>query len=132
MRTTYLKMNFTVEEQNNTNLTEKSKVGFHFTPNIPLEVTFWVIFVVGLAGNVFLLSVNIWRRSSKQAATQFFMASLAVSDTGLMLGTAWVKATLSYDPSFKYGTLMCKITNLWSSLAADSSVVILSVIGVDR
>ena len=103
-----------------------------YPSDVPLAIFLWIIFIVGVTGNVFLVAINIWRRSSKQAATQFFMTSLAVSDLGLLFWATWINAVLAISPSFSFGRIVCKITNLWTSLAADSSIMILSVIGIDR
>ena len=101
-------------------------------PNYALAIIYWTMFVVGVSGNLLLIYVNAWRRSSKQAATQIFMVSLFVSDLGLLLGATWLTGATSLNPSFYIGRALCKINNLWSILAADGSVIILSIIGLDR
>ena len=117
---------------NKSNRSGTANFGAPFQPNHGLAVIFWIIFVVGLVGNLFLLSVNFWRRRSNQTATEMFMVSLSIFDIGLILGSTWINAMVSVNPSFDLGRVMCKICNLWSGLAADGSVVTLSVIGVDR
>ena len=100
--------------------------------NYPLSVFYWTIFVVGLTGNVLLISINIWRRSSKQLTTQLFMISLAVSDLGLLLGNTWIQAYTSASSNFIFGSFMCKFTKLWAFAASCSSALTLAIIGIDR
>ena len=105
-----------------------------FTSSLATAVVYWIIFIVGISGNVFLLYVNVLRRGKKkhQSATQLFMISLAASDLGLLLGSTWSNATLALQPNFTYGQVVCKIRSFWSSLSADGSILILTIIAVDR
>ena len=101
-------------------------------PNYILAGLYWFIFASGIVGNLIFISVNMWRNSSKQAATQYFLVSLSMSDLGLLLGPTWIAALASANPAFYIGRVFCKLNNLWSMMVADGSVVILSVIAIDR
>ena len=100
--------------------------------NYPVAVIYCIIFAVGTSGNLFLLLVNIFRRSRKQSATQIFIISLSISDLGLLLGVTWIRAYSALNSSWIFGVVICKVTNLWAFIACGSSVWILSVIGIDR
>ena len=101
-------------------------------PNYIIAGLYWSIFASGIIGNLIFISVNMWRNSSKQAATQYFLVSLSMSDLGLLLGPTWIAAVTSVNPTFYIGRVFCKLNNLWSMMVADASVVILSVIAIDR
>ena len=96
--------------------------------NTVVAAIYWIIFVVGVSGNMLLLCV----RSPNQAATQMFVISLAASDLGLLLGTTWINAYMSLSQNFIFGKVMCKLSQMWAFVAGSCSALILSVIGIDR
>ena len=107
---------------------------FHFTltPNYFMAVIHSVTFIVGVAGNLLLIIINAWQKSSKQVATQLFITSLAVSDLGLLFAKTWISAFVSVDANFRFGRFMCKISNFWTQFAANASITSLSAVSVDR
>jgi len=97
-------------------------------------VLYWMIFVVGVAGNLLVLSVVVWKllKSPQHQAMTIFVGSLAVSDLGLLLWVTWINALLSVNPLWMFGKLTCKMYVLWRSLTADCSITTLMFISVDR
>lgn len=97
---------------------------------------FWTIFVIGVIGNLLVIAVGVigHRRGKKgqTLVTRMFICCLAISDLGLMLTTTWSNAMLAIVPTYSYGSFFCKLTSLWTSVSAKSSVTMLSVIAVDR
>jgi len=92
----------------------------------------WVLFVVGTVGNVIVLAVLLWRRSRSQVGTQLCVGSLAVSDLGYMLGTAWVKAYDELQETWPFGVIPCKLQFMWQWLTLNSSIWTLAAISIDR
>jgi len=95
---------------------------------------YWMIFVVGVPGNLLVLSVVVWKlvKSPQHQAMTIFVGSLAVSDLGLLLWVTWVQALLSVNPQWVLGKIACKMYVLWRSLTADCSIATLMFISVDR
>ena len=102
------------------------------TANYTVATFYWILFIIGVSGNLLLIVVNIWRRSSKQLATQHFLISLTASDLGLLLGNTWIQASVSARPTFIFGRVMCKLSQFWVFTSSTSSIVILTIIGIDR
>jgi len=78
---------------------------------------YWMIFVVGVASNLLVLSVVIWRlvKSQKHQAMTIIVGSLAVPDLRLLLWVTWLCALLSVNPQWTLGKLDCKMHILWRS-----------------
>ena len=99
-------------------------------------VVFWAIFVVGASGNLLVIAVGVKGHGSgnkgQTLVTRMFICCLAVSDLGLMLTGVWTSAMSAIRPSWSYGGFFCKLRTSWSTMASKMSVIMLSVIGVDR
>jgi 7 transmembrane receptor (rhodopsin family) len=95
---------------------------------------YWLTFVFGCLGNMFVLIVTAWNYISggKRLAVFTFTCSLAISDLGLLLGVTWINALLSIDPTWRFGDGICKFYTMWRSLTSFSSIWILMSIAVDR
>jgi len=99
-----------------------------------LAAMYWMIFVVGVTGNLLVVAVVIWKlaKSPHHQAMTIFVGSLAVSDLGLLLWVTWICALLCINPVWMFSKLTCQMYILWRSLTADCSVTILMLISVDR
>ena len=97
-------------------------------------VIYWMIFVVGVPGNLLVLSVVVWKlvKSPQHQTMTIFVGSLAVSDLGLLFWTTWINALLSVNPEWLFGKVACQMYALWRGLTADCSVANLMFISVDR
>jgi len=129
--------NYTVDDVlTETNLTRPAMTWSDTTTvfNHIQAALYWIIFVVGVVGNLLVLAVVIWKlvKSPQHQAMTIFVGSLAVSDLGLMLWVTWVNALLSVNPEWLFGKLACQMYVLWRSLTADCSIVTLMFISVDR
>jgi len=99
-----------------------------------IAVIYWLIFIVGITGNLVVLAVVIWKlvKSPLHQTMTIFVGSLAVSDLGLLLWVTWINAFLILDPEWLFGKLTCQMYTLWRSLTADCSIANLMIISVDR
>jgi len=95
---------------------------------------YWLIFVVGVTGNLLVLAVVVWKlvKSPEHQAMTTFVGSLAVSDLGLLLWLTWINALLSVNPEWMFGKVTCQMYVLWRSLTADCSIATLMFIALDR
>ena len=59
---------------------------------VTLSAIQWLVFVLGTFGNLLVLLVLIWNRSSKQLVTQLYVGSLSLSNLGLLLSSGWLHA----------------------------------------
>jgi len=107
---------------------------FYSSSNYVIASVYWVIFVVGVSGNLLVVAVVIWKlvKSPQRQAMTIFVGSLAVSDLGLLLWVTWVNAILSVNPEWFSGKLLCKMHTLWRSLTAECSIATLMFIALDR
>lgn len=83
--------NSTLEPNDLSNLTEAEYLNQMLGPKylplgqvIPLTITYVVIFITGIFGNVVTCTVII-RNSSMQTATNYYLVSLAISDLTLLI-----------------------------------------------
>jgi len=123
-------------EENSTTVTTVStywRVNLTVSDYIQAAI-YWMIFFVGVAGNLLVLAVAIWKlvKSPQHQAMTTFVGSLAVSDLGMLLWVTWVLAILSVNREWQFGKLTCQMYILWRSLTVDSSIVTLMIISVDR
>ena len=97
-------------------------------------ILYWLIFVVGIPGNLLVVAVVIWKlvKSPEHQAMTIFVGSLAVSDLGALLWVTWINAVLSVNPEWMFGKLTCQMYIMWRSLTADCSIATLMFISVDR
>jgi len=92
----------------------------------------WVVFVVGIVGNLTVLVVLVWRRSRSQVGTQLFVGSLAISDLGMMLTTTWVEANDSLIKIWYFGLVACKIHKVGQWTTMHNSIWTLATLSLDR
>ena len=95
---------------------------------------YWLIFIIGVPGNMLVLAVVIWKlvKSPQHQAMTIFVGSLAVSDLGLLLWVTWIHAHLSVNSEWMFGKLTCQMYVLWRSMTADCSIATLMFISLDR
>jgi len=116
------------------NLTAMTMTDRTTVSNLVRAAIYWMIFVVGVTGNLLVVAVVIWKllKSPEHQAMTIFVGSLAVSDLGLLLGVTWINALLSVNPEWMFGKITCQIYSLWRSLTADCSIWNLVFICLDR
>ena len=109
--------------------TDRTTVSNHIRAAI-----YWMIFVVGVTGNLLVAAVVIWKllKSPQHQAMTIFVGSLAVSDLGLLLSVTWTNALLSVNREWMFGKVTCQMYILWRSLTADCSIATLAFISLDR
>jgi len=107
---------------------------FSSASNYVLATVYWMIFVIGMLGNLLVVAVVIWRlvKSSHNQAVTIFVGSLAVSDLGLLFWVTWTNALLSVNPEWFSGKLHCEMYTMWRSLTAECSIATLMFIALDR
>jgi len=95
---------------------------------------YWLIFVVGITGNLLVVAVVIWKlvKSPEHQAMTIFVGSLAASDLGLLLWVTWINALLSVNPEWMFRKLTCQMYIMLRSQTADCSIVTLMFIALDR
>jgi len=121
------------------NSTNTSTAGTSFysasTSSYVIASLYWIIFTVGVIGNLLVLAVVIRRllKSSPQhQAMMIFVGSLSVSDLGLLLWVTCSNALLSVNPEWFSGKLHCEMYTFWRSMTADCSICTLMFIALDR
>ena len=106
-------------------------VGSDLLDYITLSIQ-WVVFAVGMIGNLTVLVVLVWRRSRSQVGTQLFVGSLAISDIGMMLTTVWVEAYDSLVKTWYFGLIFCKIHKMGQWVTMNNSIWTLATLSIDR
>lgn len=124
-------------ENNSTTVTSSMSFYQEATTTISdhvLATLYWIIFVVGVACNLLVVAVVIWKfvKSPQSDAMTIFVGSLAVCDLGLLLWTTWINALLSVNPEWMFGKLSCQMYTVWRSLTANCSIATQMFISVDR
>jgi hypothetical protein len=92
----------------------------------------WMIFAAGIAGNLLVLSVLIWRRSANQRVTQLFVGLMSATDIGLLLTGGWVQAVLYVTETWTLGRYSCKLQNGFLIVHVNTSAWTLVALTVDR
>jgi 7 transmembrane receptor (rhodopsin family) len=80
-------------------------------PSIVMSTIQWMMFVAGIVGNILVLTVLVWRRSTNQLVTQMFVGAMSVTDIGLLLTGGWVQALLYVTKTWTSGRYCCKLQN---------------------
>lgn len=99
---------------------------------IPLTITYVVIFITGVFGNVVTCTVII-RNSSMQTATNYYLVSLAISDlTLLILGLPNEVRVFWQQYPWALGTGLCKIRAYVSEMSSYVSVLTIVAFSMER
>lgn len=122
------------------NLTTMTPMSFYSTSSLTAlhylrAALYWMMFVVGVPGNVLVVAVVIWKlaKSTQHQTMTIFVGSLAMSDIGMLLSVTWASGVLSINEhQWLFGKFLCQMHAMWRSLTADCSVATLMIISVDR
>ncbi|KYN17015.1 PREDICTED: neuropeptides capa receptor-like [Trachymyrmex cornetzi] len=99
---------------------------------IPLTITYVVIFITGIFGNVATCTVIV-RNSSMQTATNYYLFSLAISDlTLLLLGLPNELSVFWQQYPWVLGTGLCKIRAYVSEMSSYVSVLTIVAFSMER
>ncbi|XP_021912950.1 neuropeptides capa receptor-like isoform X2 [Zootermopsis nevadensis] len=99
---------------------------------LPITVTYVVIFVSGIIGNV-AVCVVIARNRSMRTATNYYLFSLAVSDlTLLLLGLPYELGIYWQQYPWVLGETLCKLRALGSEMSSYTSVLTIVAFSTER
>ena len=102
-----------------------------FKPLISVFVVHWIIFTVGVTGNLVVLWASLWRPSSSQKVTQLFIESLAFNNL-VMLSVKFTEAFGSVDANYRFSEVTCKITTAVHACAINVSSWTHAMLALDR
>ncbi|CAM5122996.1 unnamed protein product [Eretmochelys imbricata] len=91
----------------------------------------WVIFVLGVIENGFVLSVLCFHKSRCTVA-EIYLANLAVSDLMLVCGLPFWAINISNQFKWPFGTFLCKVVNAIIYMNFYSSIYFLMMVSIDR
>ena len=94
------------------------------------QITFFLVFTVGLCGNTLVIYV-VTRFSKMQTVTNFYILNLAIADELFVIGIPFLITTaqLGYWP---FGSLLCKLYFIITSLNQFASSMFLAILSGDR
>ena len=99
---------------------------------IPLTITYVVIFVTGIFGNIATCTVIV-RNASMQTATNYYLFSLAISDlTLLILGLPNELSLFWQQYPWALGVSLCKIRAYVSEMSSYVSVLTIVAFSMER
>nr|AGL12068.1 pheromone biosynthesis activating neuropeptide receptor isoform C [Ostrinia nubilalis] len=99
---------------------------------VPLSVTYIIIFVAGILGNI-STCVVIARNRSMHTATNFYLFSLAISDLLLLVCGLPIEFHRMWNPStYPLGEAHCIALGLASETSANATVLTITAFTVER
>ncbi|CAG9785502.1 unnamed protein product [Diatraea saccharalis] len=99
---------------------------------VPLSITYTVIFVAGILGNI-STCVVISRNRSMHTATNFYLFSLAISDLILLICGLPIELHKIWNPStYPLGEAHCIALGLASETSANATVLTITAFTVER
>lgn len=122
---------------NGTNDTDDSWSSAYAEPDsldllVPLTITYTVIFVAGILGNI-STCVVIARNRSMHTATNFYLFSLAISDLILLVCGLPIELHRMWNPStYPLGEAHCIALGLASETSANATVLTITAFTVER
>ncbi|XP_066297917.1 QRFP-like peptide receptor [Branchiostoma lanceolatum] len=95
-------------------------------------IAYLVIFIMAIVGNslvIYTVSINKKMRTT----TNFYLTNLAVADILIAVCCMWVALIKDLtDPVWIFGDFMCRFNTFMQGISITSSVVMLTVIAIDR
>ncbi|CAL4164708.1 unnamed protein product, partial [Meganyctiphanes norvegica] len=98
--------------------------------NIIMQMCYLVACVVGVAGNTLVIYV-VTRFSKMQTVTNLYILNLAFADELFVLGIPFLMIT-SYLQFWPFGSIMCKVYMITTSLNQFTSSLFLTIMSADR
>ncbi|CAH2211179.1 jg20098 [Pararge aegeria aegeria] len=99
---------------------------------VPLSITYAIIFVAGVLGNI-STCVVIARNRSMHTATNFYLFSLAISDLLLLVCGLPLEVHRLWSPlSYPLGEALCITVGLISETSANATVLTITAFTVER
>ncbi|XP_071518885.1 somatostatin receptor type 5-like [Panulirus ornatus] len=102
----------------------------HMVANIIMQACYSIAFLVGLSGNTLVIYV-VTRFSKMQTVTNLYIFNLAVADELFVIGIPFLMITsaLGY---WAFGSIMCKLYMITTSLNQFTSSLFLTIMSADR
>nr|XP_020653622.1 B2 bradykinin receptor [Pogona vitticeps]XP_020653623.1 B2 bradykinin receptor [Pogona vitticeps] len=94
-------------------------------------VLLWLLAVVGVIENVFVLSVLLLHKSRCTVA-EIYLANLAAADLLLLCGLPFWAINIANNFEWPFGLAMCKVVNTISYMNLYSSIYFLVMVSIDR
>ncbi|XP_053881186.1 B2 bradykinin receptor-like [Malaclemys terrapin pileata] len=91
----------------------------------------WIIFVLGVIENGFVLSVLCFHKSRCTVA-EIYLANLAVADLMLVCGLPFWAINIANQFKWPFGTFLCKVVNAIIYMNLYSSIYFLMMVSIDR
>lgn len=98
---------------------------------ILVPVIFAIIFIIGVVGNVTLITI-VLRNEKMRNTPNIFVVSLSVGDLLLLLFSVPFSSTLFTLVSWPFGTFVCKLNKYMQTLSLGVSVFTLTALSGDR
>ncbi|KFQ96455.1 Neuropeptide S receptor [Nipponia nippon] len=93
-------------------------------------VTLWILFIVTIAGNAFVLFSN-WRRKRKSRMT-FFVTQLAITDSFTGLINIMTDIIWRYTGDFMAPDIVCRVVRYFQVVLLYASTYVLVSLSIDR
>ncbi|XP_004376845.2 B2 bradykinin receptor [Trichechus manatus latirostris] len=91
----------------------------------------WVIFILAVLENIFVLSVFCLHKSNCTVA-EIYLGNLAVADLILACGLPFWAITVANNFNWLFGEVLCRVVNTVSYMNLYSSICFLMLVSIDR
>ncbi|XP_077368591.1 apelin receptor B-like isoform X2 [Festucalex cinctus] len=96
-----------------------------------VQVTFILIFILGLSGNSVVL-LTVWRARAKWRAATIYIGNLALADLAYIIIMPVLVAYFIMGGQWRLGLFMCKMTNFMFPFSVLTSAFLLTCMSFDR
>ncbi|XP_020367119.1 probable G-protein coupled receptor 25 [Rhincodon typus] len=103
----------------------------HFL-NIAISILYYLIFIVGSLGNIFVIIVMICKERRRKRLVDTFVINLAFADLIFVFTLPFWAASASSDHQWNFGSAFCKISSYIVAVNRYSSIFFLTCMSIDR
>ncbi|XP_041051885.1 probable G-protein coupled receptor 25 [Carcharodon carcharias] len=100
--------------------------------NIAISVLYYLIFIVGSLGNIFVILVMIFKESRRRRLVDTFVINLAFADLVFVFTLPFWAASASNNHQWNFGSAFCKISSYMVAVNRYSSIFFLTSMSIDR
>ncbi|GCC26804.1 hypothetical protein chiPu_0005224 [Chiloscyllium punctatum] len=103
----------------------------HFL-NIAISMLYYLIFIVGSLGNIFVILVMICKERRRKRLVDTFVINLAFADLIFVFTLPFWAASASNNHQWNFGSVFCKISSYIVAVNRYSSIFFLTCMSIDR
>ncbi|XP_051891057.1 probable G-protein coupled receptor 25 [Pristis pectinata] len=103
-----------------------------FSPNISISVLYYLIFVTGSLGNIFVILIMAFKEKRRRRLVDTFVINLAIADLIFVFSLPLWASSAGNNHQWTFGNELCKISSYIIAVNRYSSIFFLTCMSIDR